>query len=843
MTARIMKQLLVTVTMLGIAVISCKGSTEAPRREISNAVSRDSTELVVGIDSLPGRQYLENVRVLDEQGNVLIEMQPTKLFETDTARVRIPWGTYGLAADDNSGNQYVVEQLKVSGDTIHWFFDSSDLSPASHLHVGWGSETISLVNGIEYLGMRHYTVDRILISPMSSPTWDMAYLPGSPMRFGDTLSLHLDPGQYDLLIFDNDWDLYLLLESTSGSMHSRTIRLGDFLDPSSASRNVYFRNNIHQSIVSIATLGSSESSNLIEGDPLDPGQDCYLPCAYGSFTAVLKTETGAEYIVPFIKASESLGDLDIRITDEHRVRNPSRLPTHFLGSGGCSMEIVNGIGRDVSVLQLSRIDDPHSVWMLPWYGTSEAIPVGDTLPLVLEEGPYLLWARVEDDLVVIIDTIHVGPEPSRIVLTASMMMSTPMRYTVGEGACRIDLVNSLVASDLIGVHFSPTDSTSWGGPVMGTVSLCPGDTLTLLCDAGTHDIHLLDSDLDTYTVWGIPVASDTMLHWDVTYMEADDYRPDTTWIRNLHVRNNLPYDITLMYLRDHGTFDWDLEEDLLGEDILPAGEVYRCAFESDCFDLRAVCTDFVSYYEDFRLDSICALGDGDVAVDFTPAARFLIEPQEIEPGVYAVGEGPAQLTLVNRLDEPVNYVYLSPSNAVEWGDDLLGRYTLDVGATITISCDPGHYDLACELASYGLTSYGYSITWDLQVVDSEEFLLEHQVDLARQGFEMQEAYRMIYPGGLPTISFVNSMSDVIAELYYRPVGRDSWGKNLLLVERLASEGYIVLPVDPGIYDLKAVVRSEQTWEVIQTFTMTEVVLEDSTEFTWFITGRHLTEER
>jgi len=61
------------------------------------------------------------------------------------------------------------------------------------------------------------------------------------------------------------------------------------------------------------------------------------------------------------------------------------------------------------------------------------------------------------------------------------------------------------------------------------------------------------------------------------------------------------------------------------------------------------------------------------------------------------GGGPARVTLVNNSGEEICYVYISPVESDEWGEDQLGATeTVAPGARRVFDVEPGRYDLRAE---------------------------------------------------------------------------------------------------------------------------------------------------
>lgn len=57
----------------------------------------------------------------------------------------------------------------------------------------------------------------------------------------------------------------------------------------------------------------------------------------------------------------------------------------------------------------------------------------------------------------------------------------------------------------------------------------------------------------------------------------------------------------------------------------------------------------------------------------------------------------ATVTVNNNSTQPICFVYISPSDSNEWGEDRLGAEdTIEPGESFEISVDPGTYDLRAD---------------------------------------------------------------------------------------------------------------------------------------------------
>ncbi len=63
----------------------------------------------------------------------------------------------------------------------------------------------------------------------------------------------------------------------------------------------------------------------------------------------------------------------------------------------------------------------------------------------------------------------------------------------------------------------------------------------------------------------------------------------------------------------------------------------------------------------------------------------------------------APMRLVNRTNDTVCYLYLSPPGDDDWGSDWLGSDSLDPGESQTVNLPPGQWDLRTENCQHETT--------------------------------------------------------------------------------------------------------------------------------------------
>jgi hypothetical protein len=260
-------------------------------------------------------------------------------------------------------------------------------------------------------------------------------------------------------------------------------------------------------------------------------------------------------------------------------------------------------------------------------------------------------------------------------------------------------------------------------------------------------------------------------------------------------------------------------DDLLGDfSTLGPGEEFSTRVEPGTYDIRVVDEDEDSYTRwgvevgtetytwNVTLDD---LDTGD------PGELTLLEaPQD-----HTVGDGSAPIAITNGLGSwDIYYVYVSPSDATEWGDERLGqRYMLGAGQTVTVMADPG--------------------TYDMQVRDEDEDTYTlWQVDVGPEGFDWNVTMDDLDTGGGPpaslsevpsgytvgdgsaAVTITNGLGewDIYAVLV-SPSTDSEWNEERLGEDYLLGEGQsVTVMVDPGTYDMQMVDEDGDTytrWEV------------------------------
>lgn len=146
------------------------------------------------------------------------------------------------------------------------------------------------------------------------------------------------------------------------------------------------------------------------------------------------------------------------------------------------------------------------------------------------------------------------------------------------------------------------------------------------------------------------------------------------------------------------------------------------------------------------------------------------------------GDGFASLDIVNDSSDTVCYVYVSPSDATEWGDDQLGSENIIAsGETFTLNDIPaGNYDLRADdcdgnslIQEFGILMEAGPYTWTLSDIGV-------------------------------TFTIVNNSSADICWIYLSPSEDDEWGPDQLGDTNILAAGssWDITGIEPGTYDLR-----------------------------------------
>ena len=137
------------------------------------------------------------------------------------------------------------------------------------------------------------------------------------------------------------------------------------------------------------------------------------------------------------------------------------------------------------------------------------------------------------------------------------------------------------------------------------------------------------------------------------------------------------------------------------------------------------------------------------------------------------------LEIVNETDQDIWYLYLSPTDHNEWGEDRLGGDIIPAGESyIVTGITSGEYDVQARNA------YDESIqtAWALEVTNGTVW----------------------YVTAKSALEVTNASDKIIDMLYLSPVDSDTWGQDVLGGDVIPIDGsYLIYDIDPGSYDVRA----------------------------------------
>jgi len=150
----------------------------------------------------------------------------------------------------------------------------------------------------------------------------------------------------------------------------------------------------------------------------------------------------------------------------------------------------------------------------------------------------------------------------------------------------------------------------------------------------------------------------------------------------------------------------------------------------------------------------------------------------------------ATIEIINNSGAELWHLYLSPSQADQWGEDWLGDHTIEDGETYAIEGIPvGTYDVKAEDVNQEVVE----VWWN--------------VDL-----EGKMTWTVV---GLSSLEVINESDETVAYLYISPSESTSWGDDWLggdVIQGGAS--YVVTDIPRGVYDVMAANPDEDAVEML-----------------------------
>ncbi|HOU15359.1 MAG TPA: hypothetical protein PKZ84_19810 [Anaerolineae bacterium] len=190
----------------------------------------------------------------------------------------------------------------------------------------------------------------------------------------------------------------------------------------------------------------------------------------------------------------------------------------------------------------------------------------------------------------------------------------------------------------------------------------------------------------------------------------------------------------------------------------------------------------------------------------TPEPTATTAPTATPAPTEVVEEG-LSLEITNQSSRDIWYVFISPSDADDWGDDWLAGDIIPAGESYTIAGIPaGVYDLQAEDENGGVIE----TLWE--------------VDIA------EDSYWTVVGGA--SLEVVNNSTEIIAALYVSPSDSDSWGEDWLGDVALKSGGsHVIEGLENDVsYDVKAEDANGNTIETIYNVSVVDW-------YTWYVVGK------
>ncbi len=149
-----------------------------------------------------------------------------------------------------------------------------------------------------------------------------------------------------------------------------------------------------------------------------------------------------------------------------------------------------------------------------------------------------------------------------------------------------------------------------------------------------------------------------------------------------------------------------------------------------------------------------------------------------------------ELQIINNSGTDIWYLFVSPSDADDWGDDQLGGDTIPAGSSYTVtSIADGVYDVQARDAD----DNAIQTVWGLEIAGSVTQVIEEQALMLE-----------VYNGGYR----------VIAHLFVSPVESETWGDDVLQGSTISpDETFTLEGPAAGAYDMQV---ENEDGEIIET---------------------------
>jgi hypothetical protein len=382
-------------------------------------------------------------------------------------------------------------------------------------------------------------------------------------------------------------------------------------------------------------------------------------------------------------------------------------------AGDTTLTVVNTSGTDLCYLYLSP--STSDTWGADWLG-SGTIPAGGQQTFSLDAGTWDLLARDCSN--------NVLDEQYGIDLSGDMTWTI---YGMGAtGSASLEVVNN-GSTSVCYVYISPTTSDSWGNDWLGSDTIAAGSSYVFYMDAGSYDLMATDCSGNTLDQqMGVDISGS--MTWTIG-------QGGGTGGGTLTLTNNSGATVCYVYISPTTATEWG--DDWLGTSTVASGSSYTFNVPAGSYDLKA---------EDCSHNVL----DVQFGISISGSMTWTI-------GGSAGGES-VSLELINNSGTAVCYVYISPSDASEWGSDWLGSSTIASGSSYVFSFDPG--------------------TWDLMAEDCSGNVLDSQFGVYLSGYEVWTIGGSSGGGGDALITIVNNTGQAVCYVWVGPPASE-WDGDLL----------------------------------------------------------------
>lgn len=160
--------------------------------------------------------------------------------------------------------------------------------------------------------------------------------------------------------------------------------------------------------------------------------------------------------------------------------------------------------------------------------------------------------------------------------------------------------------------------------------------------------------------------------------EVEPVTEATTTDTEITINNTTSEDICFLYISSPDTDEWGEEQ--LGSDFINAGESYSLKIEPGTYDLLA---------EDCEINTLAE----EYSVEITQNYVWtVVQEGATEP----ISGETISIQIDNVSSSDVCFLYISPSDAGSWGEDVLGADLIFAGDSWTTEVAAGTYDILAE---------------------------------------------------------------------------------------------------------------------------------------------------